>query len=453
MKKKLMIIISVLAFSLFASNVEASSVSISTSKSSVVVGNTVTITTRISSNSTILQAYGTIKCNSGLLLVSGNGEAINYYNGNDANTKTLTYSNTYKATKTGTISCSVSSVSVGTAASANFEDLATRSVSISVLNASSSSSSSGSSSSNRGGTTADKKQYSSDNNLSSLSIKGYELNPKFDKDTTEYKLELDSSVETIDIEAKASDDEATISGIGNKKVSEGVNTFEIKVTAENGNEKIYKIIVNVQDTNPIIVKIGKKKYTVIKKNNDLIDKLEGYEESTITINDQDVVAYTNNTIGYTLVLLKDSKGNINYYIYDLKNDSYTLYQEYKFGNLRLNILEMDKEILPDKYFKSKFIYNDNKIIAYKVKDNSKFYLFYAMNINTGKKNLYTYDSAEDTVQRYNQDEVNLYKNLNNDYSLFILIGLGSLGVIIVIVAITMIIKTKKRKKKYNYSPI
>ena len=38
------------------------------------------------------------------------------------------------------------------------------------------------------------------------------------------------------------------------------NTIEIKVTAENGNEKIYKLLVTVKDKNPITVKIDEKNF-------------------------------------------------------------------------------------------------------------------------------------------------------------------------------------------------
>ena len=40
-----------------------------------------------------------------------------------------------------------------------------------------------------------------------------------------------------------------------------IDNFSMSLTAENGNEKKYKIIVSVEDLNPIQVKIGEDKYT------------------------------------------------------------------------------------------------------------------------------------------------------------------------------------------------
>ena len=54
-----------------------------------------------------------------------------------------------------------------------------------------------------GGTTGEKKEYSSDNTLKSLSVDGFDLEPKFDKNTIEYKLTVDESVEKIKINADA----------------------------------------------------------------------------------------------------------------------------------------------------------------------------------------------------------------------------------------------------------
>ena len=45
----------------------------------------------------------------------------------------------------------------------------------------------------------------------------------------------------------------------------------------------------------------------MKKNNHLIDKLENYEEVTIKIDDQDVIAYKNNKTNVLLVILKDKE--------------------------------------------------------------------------------------------------------------------------------------------------
>ena len=90
----------------------------------------------------------------------------------------------------------------------------------------------------------EKPEESNEKNLKSLTIDGdYELTPKFDKDVTEYSLSVGSDVESIKINAEAVDDNAKVEIIGNDKLLEGENTIEIKVTAEDGTVRTYKINV------------------------------------------------------------------------------------------------------------------------------------------------------------------------------------------------------------------
>ena len=60
--------------------------------------------------------------------------------------------------------------------------------------------------------------------------------------------------------------------------------------------------------------------------------------STIKINEFDVPALENKKLGYTLVGLKDNKGNIDLYICDVKTNNYTLYKEYKSKSSTIYIL-------------------------------------------------------------------------------------------------------------------
>lgn len=73
------------------------------------------------------------------------------------------------------------------------------------------------------------------------------LSPEFNKNTTEYDLIVDLSVDNIEIDAKAEDEKADIYISGNKDLQEGENTIYIVVTAENGTKKTYKINVTKTD--------------------------------------------------------------------------------------------------------------------------------------------------------------------------------------------------------------
>jgi len=90
--------------------------------------------------------------------------------------------------------------------------------------------------------------YSSNNYLKSLEIEGYDID--FDKYTNEYKINVKNGVTSLDINAIAEDSDARVEITGNGDFKTGENTVIITVTAENGNIREYKLIVNVDETKP-----------------------------------------------------------------------------------------------------------------------------------------------------------------------------------------------------------
>lgn len=300
-----------------------------------------------------------------------------------------------------------------------------------------------------GGTTADKKEYSSDNTLKSLSIDGYTLEPKFDKNITEYKLTVDETVEKINVKAGANHEKASVKGTGEINLSSGENTIEIKVTAENGNDKIYKIIVNVTDLNPIKVKVGEEEYTVVKKNNDLIEKLDYYEEVVINLNEQEVVAYENVKTKVTLVLLKDKDNKINYYIFDKYKNTYLEYNYITVSGVTLQLLDSNEKLA--NYKKYSLELQEETIDYYKIKGSHKVGLIYGTNVKNGNTGYYIYDKNEDTLSKYYDEEVNLYKEEVRKYKSYLMIVLGGVALISIILIIISLQKgKKKRKNKYNF---
>ena len=281
--------------------------------------------------------------------------------------------------------------------------------------------------------------------MEELSIDGFELSPEFDKETLEYSVEVPNDTEKVIINAKKEDSTASVSGSGEVSVSEGANKIEVKVTAQNGNERVYVINVNVKELDPINVTVDDKEYTIIRKN-DVLEPPAGYEETTVKIGDEDVLAYTNDKTKYTLVGLKDEDGNGAWYIYDEEKDTYTPYVFYNFNGVSLITLDMPKNLIPDGFVKSSFEYNDERVEGYKYKSNSQFYLIYGMNSETGEKGLYMFDKKEGTVQRFNDEIADIYKDKADLYFMILMIVSGIVGVAIVATAVVLIVRTKKRKK-------
>ena len=81
--------------------------------------------------------------------------------------------------------------------------------------------------------------------LSSLEINGLILTPSFKTGTYEYTIELIEDLSELDIEAIATDEDATIEIIGNENLQLGENTITILVRNEETDETAtYQIIVN-----------------------------------------------------------------------------------------------------------------------------------------------------------------------------------------------------------------
>ena len=87
---------------------------------------------------------------------------------------------------------------------------------------------------------------SSISTLSEITISEGELNPNFSSSITNYSVNVEYEVESIELNAIATNGEATISGNGEKQLNVGDNSFIIKCTAEDGSYTDYTININRQ---------------------------------------------------------------------------------------------------------------------------------------------------------------------------------------------------------------
>ena len=414
----------VFMFFVAKADVFAGSLSIWTNASNVVVGQNVTISVKVNN---LAGKFNVVYSNSSVLAGGVSGSWLE----ND------TYTFQFTAKSVGNVTVTATAVDEVGDFDTNGVFQGSKSVTLNVVEKSTSS----------GGTTADKKEYSSDNNLSSLSVDGYQVSPEFNKDVVEYTLTVDESVEKINISATANDSKASVIGTGEVSLSSGENTVEIKVIAENGNEKIYKILVTVEDQNPIKVKIGEEEFTVVRKNNHLIDLLEGYEETTVKINDQDVVAYVNSKTKVTLVLLKDQNNKIAYYVYNLVDHSYSKYRSITIQGITLQLLDVSMDSTMSKHYKKYSLkLQDQTVDYYKLKESHKVGLIYGTNIKTGNTGYYVYDQNEETLSKYFDEEVKLYQNEIKKLRNYLMIFMGIVSFIAIIVIVISISRGKRKKR-------
>jgi hypothetical protein len=83
----------------------------------------------------------------------------------------------------------------------------------------------------------------SDASLRSLTVNRGNLSPAFHPDTLNYSIFVAGDVATITVNAVANQETATVEGTGTKQLTVGLNRLEIKVTSEDGTERIYTLSV------------------------------------------------------------------------------------------------------------------------------------------------------------------------------------------------------------------
>lgn len=423
MKKRLLSLFILGISFLIPKSVFAVSVSTScSSQSSTTLGNTVSVTVRGNASDSVMWDLSISYDSSKLQLISG---TTHYISDNFSSSTALTYK--FRTIALGSAYVKVANAEVATA--------------------------SGESASNRSGSCninivkkAPETPKSSDNSLKSLSIDDQKLNPEFNKDTLEYSVELENNVEKIKINAEATSSKSSIKGTGEIDVKEGLNKIEVVVTAENGSTRTYIINATVKEKDPIKVKVAGKEYTIVRK----LDGLKiptTFTEKEITISNEKINACYNDNINYTLVALQDNKGKVNFFIYNERKNIYSKFNMISSADLNVIVLKLeDKDDIPYNYKKTTFKYNDETIEGF-VYGKSDFRVIYGINTVTGEEDFYQYDTKDNTLQRFFNEQTNLYVDLIQKCKLAFII-LGSMVLLFTIIIIVLLSKNVKFKKKY-----
>ena len=407
-------------------NASSGTISVTSSTSKVVVGNTFKVTVKVSSTAALGSWQYTISYDSNKLkLQSGTSNVVDY---GDGTTKSKSYTYTFKALSSGSTNITVKSYRAY-AWDESLMTLTAGSKTVKLI------------------TQEDLiASYSKDNSLKSITVDGYELTPVFDTETLEYTVSVPSNIEKITLNAEVNDKSATLTGTGEKEVSEGDNIFELLVTAENGSQRKYKINIKVEDPNPITVETTDGKTGTIVKRASTLTKPNTFNETTININNEEIPAFISDITKLTLVGIKIEGEEVSLYIYDEVNNTFTPYKELTFNNIIIYPKEYND--YPEDYQKYEIELNGEKLTGYKIDKNSDFFLIYGLNIETGEENIYKIDTKENTVSRYT-DEETVYLNGNIKNLQFIIIVLGAESVLLLIILICVLISKNKSKKLYK----
>ena len=431
MKKIKLLLVGVILSLVMPNVVNAASGTIGISSSStVVVGNTVTVNVTLSSSTALGAWEFDINYDSSYLqLTSSNAENngtyfVGYVTG--ANTKSKTYTLKFRALKSGTTNITVGSYDV----------YAWDESSMSI------------SRSNKKLTLMTQEEleasYSKDNNLKSLSVtvgeESYAIDPEFNADVLEYNVTVPTGTTMVNVNATKNDSTAIVDGDGEIEVTEGLNTIPIVVTAQNGDEKTYTLIVNVEDQNPINVVIDGKNYTVVKSAT-LLSAPSAFSETTVQIDGFDIPAFVNDAIGYTLVGLKDEDGNVALYRY--LDGEYSLYNEFNSKSYTLVPVPFDKDL---DYIKTTALINGVSMDVYKYSEDSNLVIINAINLETGKEDLYLYDPDSGAAIVFDESFIQ-DTNQTIEYYTYIIIAFGGALLLMLIVIFVLLHSTKKKQKK------
>lgn len=93
--------------------------------------------------------------------------------------------------------------------------------------------------------------------LESLSIKNFSISPKFSTDEYEYTVGVTEDLSSLEIEAKANKENATVEILGNENLQQGENTITILVTdQETEQTATYQIVVNKNSNAEVVAQVN-----------------------------------------------------------------------------------------------------------------------------------------------------------------------------------------------------
>ena len=244
---------------------------------------------------------------------------------------------------------------------------------------------------------------SSNNALSSLTVSAGTLTPAFDPAITEYTLSLPSRSDRLTITANPSDSRATVQGDGEISLQDGETSLSVVVTAEDGSAKAYTITVQVAQAPTLFLDYNGQRLGVVKDVSQVTPPAGFAPAKPITYSGDTLPIWTDVSGKRTLVYLMDEKNSAQgFYLFSQATGVQSPYLPILCGSVTYIYTDIPKELssVPGltlatvKAFGQTlngWTYNDASL-----KD---FCVLYLMD-DTGSYGYYTYDSREETLQRF-----------------------------------------------------
>lgn len=385
--KKAVLSVLILCAVLFCAgqSVSAATISVSAGQSSVKVGNTVAFTVRVPSNS---QSWTyTVKWSDNLTYISGETEPMKFEGDNTSNNLI------FRANKEGEgkVWISAGSVSIDRKP---YEDSNSASVKIVAANQPSQGYDHGD---------FNKPQKSANNALASLTVSAGELTPAFDPSVTDYTLSLPLNSDKLTLTAAPSDSKAKVQGDGEVALQGGVNTLSVLVTAENGDVRTYTITVKVAQAPTLFFDFAGQKLGVVKDVEEVTPPAGFTAAEPISHGGDLLPIWTDASGEKTLVYLVDESAVTGFYLYSETGGVLSPYLPLADGALPYVYTGLPADASAPAGLAACTVDAFGRAInGWKYNDPALqgFYVLYLMDAD-GIYGYYTYDSAKDTLQRFN----------------------------------------------------
>ncbi len=252
--------------------------------------------------------------------------------------------------------------------------------------------------------------------LKSLSISNGTLTPGFSTGRTSYTAKVKYEVTTCKVYATATDAKATVAVGGKEALAVGKNTRTVTVTAQNGTQKTYTIVITrLKEGEELDGETKPEDNTDEPEKSTVIDGVKyllatdlsgftlpnGFKANTVTYGETEVAAAQDTDANYTVYYLKGENSE-SYQPYTLESDGKT-FKKLKFATFGNNTYIFadipEGKTVPEGFYQSSVKIGDFDIPAYKSPDEGLTdfyytYCFFEKNFAT-----YRYDSRENVLQR------------------------------------------------------
>lgn len=252
--------------------------------------------------------------------------------------------------------------------------------------------------------------------LKSLSISNGTLTPGFSTGRTSYTAKVKYEVTTCKVYATATDAKATVAVGGKEALAVGKNTRTVTVTAQNGTQKTYTIVItrlkegeeldgetkpedNTDETEKSTVIDGVKYLLATDLSGFTLPN--GFKANTVTYGETEVAAAQDTDANYTVYYLKGENSE-SYQPYTLESDGKT-FKKLKFATFGNNTYIFadipEGKTVPEGFYQSSVKIGDFDIPAYKSPDEGLTDFYYTYCFFEKNFAMYRYDSRENVLQR------------------------------------------------------